>query len=280
MKKLRETFILMRPINCLITFLSLWVGAIVAGKIYFSWRILIAAISASAITGFGNIVNDIFDVQIDSINKPFRPLIQGIISKKDATIAAVVLAAMGLFLSIFVAENALVVTFTAIILLMIYTPFFKGSIFLGNILIAFVSSLVFVYGGMAVDHMFGAVILSIYAFFFHLGREIVKDIQDRYADIARGQRTGAALDNAKTAREMASLIFGTLIIITAMPFIAAVYSYGYMITILLGTDIILDFSIYHLLKTDSESTMRSIAGWLKIAMPLGLLAVFFGSRGW
>ena len=280
MKKLRETFILMRPINCLITFLSLWVGAIVAGKIYFSWRILIAAISASAITGFGNIVNDIFDVQIDSINKPFRPLIQGIISKKDATIAAVVLAAMGLFLSIFVAENALVVTFTAIILLMIYTPFFKGSIFLGNILIAFVSSLVFVYGGMAVDHMFGAVILSIYAFFFHLGREIVKDIQDRYADIARGQRTGAALDNAKTAREMASLIFGTLIIITAMPFIAAVYSYGYMITILLGTDIILAFSIYHLLKTDRESTMRSIAGWLKIAMPLGLLAVFFGSRGW
>jgi geranylgeranylglycerol-phosphate geranylgeranyltransferase len=280
MKRLREAIILTRPINCLITFLSLWVGAIVAGKTYLSWRIMIAAISASAIAAFGNVVNDIFDIKIDLINKPFRPLPKGLISKKEAIIIACILAIAGLALSIFVSEGAFALAFCAVILLLIYTPIFKGSYFLGNILIAFVSSLVFIYGGMAVDHLYGAVILSIYAFFLHLGREIVKDIQDRHADMAQGQRTGAALDHARTAREVASLIFGTLIVITAMPFIAGIYKYGYMITVLLGTDIILIFSIYHLLKNDRDSAMRHIAVWLKVAMPFGLLAVFLGSRGW
>ena len=280
MKKLKEILILTRPINCLITFLSLWVGAIVAGKTYFSWRILIAAISASAIAGFGNVVNDIFDINIDSINKPFRPLPQGSFSKREAIIIACILAIGGLVLSIFVSEGAFPLVLAAVILLLIYTPIFKGSFFLGNILIAFVSSLVFIYGGVAVDHLYGAVILSIYAFFLHLGREVVKDIQDRSADMAQGRQTGATINNGKTAREMASLSFAALIILTVMPFIAGIYRYGYMVTILLGTDIILIFSIYHLLKTDRDSTMRHIAAWLKIAMPFGLLAVFLGSRGW
>ena len=279
MKKIKGLFILTRPVNCLLTLLSLWVGAVVASHDYFSWRIGWAGLSALCIAAFGYIINDINDVKIDAINKPFRPLPKGIISRNDAIIAAIVFAVVGFGLSFLVSENAFKLVLLAIILLLIYTPFFKGSFLLGNILIALISSLVFIYGGMAVDHMYGAVILSIYAFFLHLGREIVKDIQDRGADMAYGQKTAAAFNDSRTAREIASAIFAILVFLTITPFVAGIYHYGYIITVLLGTDLILIISIYHLLKTNRDSTMRNLAAWLKVAMPFGLLAVYLGSQG-
>jgi geranylgeranylglycerol-phosphate geranylgeranyltransferase len=280
MKKVISIFILTRPLNCLITFLCIWVAAEVASGIHLSIRIVAASLSGSLVTGYGNIVNDIFDINIDRISKPSRPLAAGTINKKTALIIAIILAIIGLGLSLYVHKAAILIALMAIVLLLIYTPFLKGMSYLGNVIIALVAALAFIYGGLAVDNPFGARILSIFAFLLQLGREIVKDIQDRIADNIYGKRTGASAGNTLRSRIIAASILTILIISTFIPFILSIFSIAYLIVVLVGVDLLLLISIYKLIKTDNESEMRQIAAWLKAVMPIGLLAVFLGSKGW
>ena len=268
-----------RPVNCLISFISVWTAALVAADIFISVRIMAASLSAAVITAGGNVINDYFDFDSDKINKPFRPLPSGSLNRGESLAAAAVFGATGLGLSLYVDLSAFIIAAAVIFLLTIYTPVFKGLLFIGNLIIALVASMAFVYGGVAAGKPFGALILAMFAFLFHLGREIVKDIEDISADNQSGHRTGASIDNCKTARVMAGGVFGLLMISTILPFISGQYGIGYLLSVATGVDSILIYSIIMLYRTDNPRAMRRISAWLKAAMPLGLLAVFLGSRG-
>jgi geranylgeranylglycerol-phosphate geranylgeranyltransferase len=283
MKALVRLPILCRPINCLITFLSVWVGAMAASGIYFSDRILAAAISAALIAAFGNIVNDLFDIKADSINKPFRPLARGDVSKSIAVALAIVLAIIGFALSFYVDGYAWFVALAAIVLLLAYTPIFKGLNYLGNLLVAMVGAMAFIYGGMAVDRPLGAFVLIVFAFLLHLGREIIKDIQDKTADNAAGRRTGASIADGLCSRCLASLVLVLLIVATLTPYFLRIYGLGYLMIVIV-VDLLLAESVRRLIISgDSaeslEVSARRVSGWLKLAMPLGLLAVLVGRLG-
>jgi geranylgeranylglycerol-phosphate geranylgeranyltransferase len=280
MKKAKAIFILMRPLNCLITFLAVWVGAMIAGEDYISWRILLASISAVFIAGFGYALNDVFDIDIDRANKPFRPLASGSLGIREAMITAMAMGIVGLAISLFVHKSAILVALLAILLLAVYTPVFKRLLFVGNILIAFVAALAFIYGGMAAGNPFGAAILVIFAFLFHLGREIVKDVEDRDADAAAEHLPETRGDGCRTERGAAIAVFALLTISTLVPFLTNHFGFFYFIVVLFGVDLVIIAGIYTLIRTSQPSAMRSVAAWLKAAMPMGLLAVYLGSRGW
>lgn len=280
MKKGKAIFLLVRPLNCLITFLAVWSAAIIAGEAYISWRVLLASISAALIAGFGYALNDVFDINIDRVNKPFRPLPSGSLEGREAMIAAVAMAILGLAFSLFVHRFAILVAIPAILLLGVYTPVFKRLLFVGNILIAFVAASALIYGGMAAGNPFGAFILVIFGFLFHLGREIVKDIEDREADAAARRLPEARQDGCRLERGAAIAVFALLMILTSVPFLANHFGFVYFIVVLFGVDLVIIAGIYTLIRTAQPSAMRSLAGWLKAAMPMGLLAVYLGSRGW
>jgi geranylgeranylglycerol-phosphate geranylgeranyltransferase len=277
-KALPGIFILCRPLNCLITFMSVWVGAIIASQIYFSDRILAAAISAGLITAYGNIINDLFDIRGDSINKPFRPLAGGEVGRPIAIVLAAVLALIGFILSFFVAQNAWLIAIAVIILLFIYTPILKGMNYLGNLLVALVASMAFIYGGVAVDRPFGAIVLIVFAFLLHLGREIVKDIHDKTADSLTGYRTGAAISDGLYSRILGSAVLVLLIAATFIPYFLHLYGLGYLMIVIV-IDLILTESIRHLIISGDQASALRISLWLKLAMPLGLLAVLVGRLG-
>ncbi|OGC91009.1 MAG: hypothetical protein A2W25_07990 [candidate division Zixibacteria bacterium RBG_16_53_22] len=280
MKTFTEYLKLSRPINCIITFMSVWVAAIIADNIFFSQRIVLASVSAGLIAAYGNIVNDIFDIKVDRLSKPNRPLVKGIVGRRGALILAIVFCVTGLALSFGVGGSAPVVASVSALLLLLYTPLLKGVPFLGNLTVAFVASLAFIYGGMAVDKPFGALILSVFAFLVHLGRELVKDIEDRLADSRVGHRTAATLGNARFARLAAIAAIVALIVATFIPVAIGLYGAGYFLVILIGVDFFLVESAHLLARTKNEPEMHRIAVWLKIAMPLGLLAVLLGHLGW
>ena len=77
---------LSRPVNVLIAGLTIIIAAGVAGSFEPFNRVLMAAISASLITIGANVINDYFDISIDTINKQHRPLAAKIISPKAALI--------------------------------------------------------------------------------------------------------------------------------------------------------------------------------------------------
>ena len=71
-----------------------------------------------------------------------------------------------------------------------------------------------------------------------------------------------------------------LIAATLIPYIRGIYGPGYLITVLIGTDIFLLYFIARLILSPHARTYRFIAGYMKAIMPLGILAVFIGSRGY
>lgn len=278
MRKIVDYIILTRPVNCLIALISVWGGAIAASDIYFSSRIIAASLSAAMIAGFGNIVNDLHDIEIDRINKQSRPLASAAITPKGGTVLAIVLAIIGVALSPAVHIFAPLLALPAVILLLIYTPLLKGTYYFGNLVIALLSSLAFVFGGLAVDRPLGAWILIIFAFLLHFGREIIKDIHDREADLAAGLKTGAAIGNARPSQILAVITLSLLFVATLFPFLLRLYGLTYLVIIAI-VDVVLIVSILKLALTRDAAAMKAIAFHLKVIMPLGLLAVLLGQWG-
>ena len=62
----------------------------------------------------------------------------------------------------------------------------KRIILLGNFIVAFLTGLAFIYGGIAVNNFKYAVIPAIFAFLINFIREIVKDMEDIEGDKSAG----------------------------------------------------------------------------------------------
>ena len=86
-----------RPINCAITFCSVLLGGWL-GTLTLSHDLLLAALSATLITGGGNVLNDVCGLQEDRINKPQRPLPSGKVSHIGAIALTIFLLLSGLTL--------------------------------------------------------------------------------------------------------------------------------------------------------------------------------------
>jgi 4-hydroxybenzoate polyprenyltransferase len=130
-----------------------------------------------------------------------------------------------------------------------------------------------------VDNVDGGLIPAVFAFLFHLIREIIKDMEDHDADKAEGVLTGAVKHGIDFSRNIAILLIIVLIGATIVPYLTGLYHTWYLIAVLVGCDVFLLAIIIALLMTSSAKTCRFIAAFMKALMPLGLLAVFLGSRG-
>jgi 4-hydroxybenzoate polyprenyltransferase len=186
---------------------------------------------------------------------------------------------IALILSILINHACLLVASIAIILLTFYTPYFKGFGYWGNVLIAAVSALALIYGAIAVGNAVGGIIPATFAFLFHFVREIIKDMEDYQYDREFAIRTGAVKYGLKASSVLAIGISILLITATFIPFIAGTYGVGYLTVVIMGTDIPLIYVAIRLVSSPDKSTYRLLSGLMKALMPVGLVAIFLGSRG-
>jgi geranylgeranylglycerol-phosphate geranylgeranyltransferase len=276
---IKSAIIIMRPLNVLIAAAAVYLGGIISAPIYYSTNLLLAAVSAGLIAGFGNVINDIFDKKLDEKAKPSRPLAGGALSLRFAITQAAILASVGLILAILVSSLCLLIASIVAIGLLLYTPTFKGRGYAGNLLIAAISALAFFYGASSVNYMAGGFIPAAFAFLFHLIREIVKDMEDYPEDRAFNINTGAVKFGFRISTTVAIVLAVVLVVATIVPYIAGVYKFWYLIFVIFGTDIFILYAIFKLLRKPDQKTYRLVSGLMKAIMPLGLLAILVGSRG-
>ena len=119
---------------------------------YQIYKIILAAFSASLTLSAGNIINDIKDIAIDKVNHPERPLITGKITVSQAKTEYGSLIFISLLLSFFINLPAFVIALSATVLLILYSYYFKMVPILGNLIVSFLTGLVFIYGGVVVNN--------------------------------------------------------------------------------------------------------------------------------
>lgn len=190
---LKNFYRISRPGNVIMTCISLCLGAYIAKNHSFIflqhpifWAINIATMFIAA---GGYWINDAYDFRIDRINKPDKAIVNTYLSVKKVTTSYIVLNILVLFFAVFFVKKLIFILLGAIILLFIYAAYLKRSTLLGNILVAFLASLVLMMAGFIYTFNIALIWTAIFAFQISLIREIVKDTEDIKGDFAFGLQT-------------------------------------------------------------------------------------------
>ena len=153
------------------------------------WTLLVlAAISTACVTGAGNGLNDLLDLEVDRTNHPDRPLVTGEVSVERAQGLVIGLFVAGLFVALpVIAAQPLVgaILGAAVAALLGYEFLLKSRGFVGNLVVAFLTAMVFLYGAAAAGN--AAILLPFagMAFLATLSREVIKDMEDVRGDVGR-----------------------------------------------------------------------------------------------
>lgn len=267
---------IIRPFNLVIGALAIFMGAFITGAIHPLQKIVLACISGAFIMAGGNVVNDYHDANIDRINKPHRPIPSQKVSKNSALAFEIILFALGIFLSIFISFGSFFLAISVSLGLFFYSLKLKRTVLFGNVAVSLFSALAFVYGGLAVGRWREALIPAGFAFLFHLGREIIKDIEDQEADATGGLETLPVRFGQKAALTVATLVFSILILLTFVPYFLNIYGVAYFWIVLLGVDLVLVCTLILLWRNPTPDFCGKVSKLLKADMFAGLLAIYLG----
>ena len=234
------------------------------------------------ITAGGNALNDRMDYLVDRKAHPERPLPSERLTMRQAMWFSMGCSYIGLALA------ASIVTFTdidllpvliavmAVTLLFCYEASFKYRGLPGNVVVAALSALTFVFGASVVaepDHEAWATILVLFtlAFFASAGREVTKDVEDVEADmgarVTLPMRVGTGM-----AGGVATVFVVAAVAMSPFPFWPLeVMGWPYL-AVVLASDVVFLYSL-SLLKKEPGGAQRLH----KIGMLLALLAFLAGS---
>ncbi len=134
-------------------------------------------------------INDAYDFRIDRINKPDKAIVNTFLSVKKVTTSYIVLNVIVLLGAVFFVKKLILILLGAILLLFFYAVYLKRSTLVGNILVAFLASLVLMMAGFIYTFNIALIWTAIFAFEITLIREIVKDTEDIKGDFAFGLQT-------------------------------------------------------------------------------------------
>jgi geranylgeranylglycerol-phosphate geranylgeranyltransferase len=180
--------------------------------------VLLASVSTACATAGGNVLNDVLDRETDRTNHPDRPLVTGEISPGAARTAAAALFLVGAAAMVpvaFAAPLVAIIFAVAVAALLGYEFRFKSEGFAGNVLVAFLTAAVFLYGGAAAGDAVVVLPFATMAFGATLSREVIKDMEDAEGD--RDRNTLPRVRGFGVASGVARLAVALAIVLSPVP---------------------------------------------------------------
>lgn len=213
---------LFRPINSLMMGLAVAVGEFVALGSIPSFNLLaLGILTAFLLTASSMVINDCYDLQIDKINEPTRPIPSGVVSLNEAKFLAALLMLLGLATALAISFGALLIAIVAYMFSALYNSKGKKTGFFGNLMVSFCVAVPFIFGSVAAVSKVTslAASFSLLAFLASAGREVTKGIADIEGDLAKGVKTLAVVRGSKFAAMVASAFYVTAASLSIVPFV-------------------------------------------------------------
>ena len=277
MSKINPYIQITRPLNVIITFCVIVVAAIISieGE-YNLGIILLAAITGGLTAASGNIINDFYDIEIDRINRPERPLASNKISVKSALNYYLSLMFISIVISFEINFTAFLIVIITHALLFLYSFKLKKIAFVGNMTVSCLTGLAFIFGGVAVNNYSNAIIPAVFAFLINLIRELVKDMEDIPGDEQLDINTLPIKIGTHKTKHYLLIISSLLMLCTFYPFITAQYKIEYFLFVMIIVNPILVYVIKSLFEDDTKPNLNKLSFILKLDMIFGLTAIFLG----
>lgn len=301
MKSIYHFFRLIRPLNLAVIALTMGVfQKFVTQNSYsdfLTFDFILLVLSTVLIAAAGNIINDYFDVKADRVNKPDLLIIDKYIKRRWAIVFNWVFNSLGLIIALYLGWKyrvwlLAIIPFVSINLLWFYSMYFKRTLILGNVIVAFLTGIVPMYILLfneevsAFDNMGSIVVaFSCYAFGLNLIREIVKDIADIKGDLLLNSKSMPIVFGVRNTR---LILFGLFAIVlgSLIYFLYQAYPYWYQVFIDFEEKTIAVILVFLVIATifvaaffiplfPNRKKYIIASGILKLAMFFGLLTPLF-----
>ena len=216
-----------------------WENALlsVAGVILGAWWVngrpnqpetLVMAAVAVLLTAFANADNDVRDFDIDRIAHPERPLPSGALSVMTARVIVGIAASAALVFAALLGSAQTMAAVGVIGAMTLYNRGVKALGVPGNVIVAVVASLPFVFGAWSAGQASAGLPLFLVGAPLHFAREIAKDLDDVHGDTSH-RRTLPLRAGVSTAR-LVVIVSLALFVVALTPF--AVRRPGFAIVVL------------------------------------------------
>lgn len=258
---------------------------------WYGFALLVLATLCIAAAGY--IINDIYDVEADTINKPEKLIIDRHISNKTAfnwylflNVAGVVL---GYVMANTVEKSGFFILFIIIsALLYVYASYLKYTLLLGNIVVALLVSTSLLIVGLFellpvltpenrnTQLTVFKILLdyAIFAFLLNLIRELVKSIEDIDGDYKAGARSLPIVIGRERATRVVFLL--SLLPVAAVIYYMLTYLYKQPIAMVYFLITVLAPSIYgsiQLFSAERKAQFSNLSKLYKLIMLFGMLSL-------
>jgi len=275
--KLAASIQLLRPFNVIVMMLVIAAAVILASESSPSLQIvLLAAAVGGCIGGAANAINDYFDIEIDRINKPRRPLVRGVLSPEWAFLQWLLLSLVGISLNLFLPSLAFWIAACAVVILYLYSARLKKTLLWGNLAVAAMTALALVYGAVVAGHPEESIVPALFAFLINLGREVVKDVEDLPGDLGGKARTFPAIFGVRKSLALATGVLLALVAATIVVYKQGIYGRAFAILVALVDGAVL-YAMVMMWRDSSPASLRRVSMLLKASMVVGLAALYLGT---
>ena len=265
---------ILRPYNALMGVIAVLLVSIISGN--FTFYVPVACIIVFIFTGAGNAINDYVDHKIDAINRPERPIPSGRISLKTAAIYSVVLFVIATIMALVLGILPGIIVVLSAILMFLYAYRLKKSCLIGNLSIAFLTGLCFVFAGVVLESVFVSILLGFYAFLMTMAREIVKDMEDLEGDKAEGASTFPIRFGLKASSILAAFFMILASLTSPALFFIGIFSILYLVVLIFAIVLFLTCAV-SILKDQTLENNKKVSKRIKIGMGIVFLAFALGS---
>jgi geranylgeranylglycerol-phosphate geranylgeranyltransferase len=223
------------------------------------------------------ILNDYFDLEVDKVNAPERPLPSGMVSKADVLALAAVTTLAGLGAAFVIGMSAFIFGILFWFVGFLYNWRFKQTGLPGNLMVSASVAFTFILGGIAVgDPRNKAVwLFSLIAFLIDLGEEIAGDAMDIEGDRQRDSKSIAIQMGKSVALRVSGLLFFLVVPVSYLPFVFGWLGLTYLVVISLA-NIVTILSTIKLLKSRMPDEGHRFMRRIYLGGLFGMLAFMIG----
>ena len=229
---------LIRPVNCAMLGFVVVVGAFVSKPPTVpELQLALGFFTGFFLCAYAMAVNDVYDLQVDRVNRPDRPIPSGRITAVQASRLSLVMLVVGLACSLLSLDPlAVVIALVYAFISWFYNSRAKRMGLPGNLIVASSLAIPFIYGGaVSGGSVEGSLLLmmALTAFFSGVGREVVKSMADVEGDAKRHVNSLARTRGLGFASGVGALLFLLAVLTSWVPLFTGLanplYSYGVII---------------------------------------------------